>query len=389
MVRRGRELIQLPGPTNIPERVTRAMARPAVDFAGPEFTSMARGALEDLKKIFQTKAEIYAWSAVGHGGWEVAFANLLSPGDVLLVPDTGRFGQGWAEMATALGIEVMSQPTDQRRPLDAAAIEAALRADKAQCIKAVAMVQIETSTGIIHDVQAVRRAIDAASHPALLLVDAVASLGCVDLPMDAWGVDLVLTASQKGLMMPPGLTFVAASDRAKRVADNGGSPRKYWDWRGRDGVESYYWFYGTPPMQMMFGLREALDMLLEEGLPNVFGRHARLAGAVRAAVSHWATDGALEFHCVDPTGRSDAVTAVRFPKGGDPDALRRRCRDELSVCFGAGIGSFSGQMIRIGHLGDLNEPMILGALASLELAMRREGIAVTPGGVTAAIAALT
>lgn len=387
-VRRGRELIQLPGPTNIPEAVTRAMARPAEDFAAPEFSAMARGCLEDLKQVFATKAEVHAWSAVGHGGWEVALTNLMAPGDTALIPDTGRFATAWAEMARGLGIQTIEVPGDHRRPIDPNAIEDALRADPERRIRAVGMVQVETSTGILHDVQAVRAAIDAAGHPALLLVDAVASLGAINLPMDEWGVDLVLTASQKGLMLPPGLAFVAAGERAKTIAAKGGSPRKYWDWRGREGSESYYWFYGTPPMQMIHGLRVALDMLLQETMAGVHARHRRLAGAVRAAVEHWSAEGGVAFHCLVPAARSDVVTAIRFPKGGDPEAIRRRCRNEFSVAFGGGIGPFAGQLMRLGHLGDLNENMILGALGVLELALRKEGVAHQPGGVSAAVAAL-
>lgn len=388
MVRRGRELIQLPGPTNIPERVLRAMHRPATDFAAPEFTRLARGCLDDLRRVFQTAGEVYAYVALGHGTWEVALENLVARGGRVLIPETGRFSESWKEMAQALGAEVVETRPYWREPLDPAEIEAILRADRPHSIAAVMMVQVETSTGILHDVAAVRRAVEAAGHPALLVVDAVASLACVDLPMDAWSVDVVLTASQKGLMLPPGLAFVAVGERARRRAVDHGAPRQYWDWRIRHGEESYLWFYGTPPIPMIYGLREALDMLFEEGLPNVFARHRRLAEATRRAVLHWSEGGAFEPQCTVPEARSDVVTALRFADGYDPDVLRMHCRDRLSVAFGGGIGRFRGRLLRIGHLGDLNEPMILGALATLETGMRQLGIPHRPGGVGAAIAEL-
>lgn len=385
MLLRGRPFIQLPGPTNIPDRVLAAMHRPAVDFAGSGFTAMTRGCLEDLRKVFQTDGEVFAYVALGHGMWEVALDNLVAPGETVLVVDTGRFSEGWCELVRAQGVEVVTTPPFLRRSVDPAAVEEALREDRQHRIRAVLMVQIETSTGVQHDVRAVRRAIDAAGHPALLVVDAVASLACVDLPMDAWGVDVAFTASQKGLMMPPGMGFVAVGERAREAGERNTAPRRYWDWRSRRGDESYLWFYGTPPMQMLWGLRAALDMLLEEGLPAVFARHHRLAEAARQAVAHWGAEGALEFQAEVPEDRSDAVTAVRF-KAGDPDAVRLHCRDRLQVAFGGGLGSFRGQLLRIGHLGDLNEPMLLGALAVLETALRREGVPHRPGGVGAAVA---
>jgi alanine-glyoxylate transaminase/serine-glyoxylate transaminase/serine-pyruvate transaminase len=384
MLRRGRQFIQLPGPTNVPHRILSAMHHPMVDFSGAEFTTMARGCLDELRRVFQTEGPIYAYSANGHGGWEIVFDNLIAPGETILIPETGRFSRSWAEMAEALGIRVETTAAFHHRPLDPAAIEAVLRADAGGRIKAVAMVHVETSTGITHDVRGVRDAIDAAAHPALLLVDAIASLGCIDLPMDRWGVDLVVTASQKGLMLPAGMAFVAVGPRAQEVAAQGGAPRRYWDWRLREGDESYYWFYGTPPVQMMFGLRAALDMLFEEGLAGVFARHHRLAEATRRAVARWGENGDVAFQCVVPEARSDVVTALTFPSGADPDGLRAMCRDRLSVAFGAGIGPFTGQLLRIGHLGDLNEPMILGALGGLEVAMRASGVPHVAGGVDAA-----
>jgi alanine-glyoxylate transaminase/serine-glyoxylate transaminase/serine-pyruvate transaminase len=384
MPRRGRDFVQLPGPTNVPHRILSAMHHPMVDFAGAEFSAMARGCLDDLRHVFQTAGQVYAYSANGHGGWEIVFDNLLAPGETVLMPETGRFSQSWAEMARALGLKVTTTVPFHDRALDPAAVEAVLRADAGREIKAVAMVQVETSTGVTHDVRAVREAIDAAGHPALLVVDAIASLGCIDLPMDRWGVDLVVTASQKGLMMPAGMAFVAVGARARQIAEQGGAPRRYWDWRLREGDETYLWFYGTPPVQMMFGLHEALAMLFEEGLPNVFARHHRLAEAARRAVARWGESGDVAFQCVEPGARSDVVTALHFPCGADPDALRAMCRDRLSVAFGGGIGPFAGRLLRIGHLGDLNEPMLLGALGGLEVAMRASGVPHVGGGVDAA-----
>jgi alanine-glyoxylate transaminase/serine-glyoxylate transaminase/serine-pyruvate transaminase len=387
-VRRGRELIQLPGPTNIPERVLRAMNRQVVDFATPAFTAMARGCLDDLRRVFQTKGEIYGYASIGHGMWEVALANLVSPGESVLLPESGMFSFRWQEMAERLGVSVETIPGDWRHAVDPAAIEAHLRADREHRIRAVAVVQVETSTGIRNDIQAIRRAIDAAGHPALLIVDAIASLAVLDLPMDEWGCDVVLAASQKGLMMPPGMGFVAVGPKAERVAAEASTPRAYWDWRSRRGAYTYMWFHGTPPVHMLFALRESLDMLLEESLPAVFARHRRLARAVRAAVSRWAVAGGLEFQALDPAERSDAVTALRFADGLDPDRLRLHCHDRLSVAFGGGLGPLGGKVLRIGHMGDLNEPMILGALAVLETGLRELAFPHAPGGVTAAIEAL-
>ncbi len=388
MIRRGREFVQLPGPTNVPERVLRAMSRPATDFAAPDFARLARSAIDDLRSVFGTTGEVFAFVALGHGVWEAALANLIAPGETVLVAEAGRFARGWRIVAEAIGAKVVRIEGDPRRAVDPGAIGEALAADRERRIRAVMVVHIETSTGIVNDIPAVRRVLDAADHPALLLVDAVASLAVCPLPMDRWGVDLAIAASQKGLMMPPGLGFVAVGPRAAERAETGGAPRRYWDWRIRRGSESYEWFYGTPPVQMMYGLREALDMLFEEGLAHVLARHRRLADAVRAAVARWSEAGVIEFHATEPAERCDAVTALRLPEEAGADAIRAFCRDRLSVAFGGGLPPFEGEMIRIGHLGDLNEPTILGALAALELGFRRFGVDHAPGGVEAAIGSL-
>ena len=388
MIRRGRAFVQLPGPTNIPERVLRAMSRPATDFAAPDFVALARSAIDDLRRVFATEGEVFAFVSLGHGVWEAALANLVAPGEAVLVAEAGRFARGWRIVAEAIGAEVVRVEGDLRRAVDPSAVAEALAADRERRIRAVLVVHIETSTGIVNDIPAIRRAIDEVGHPALLLVDAVASLAVCELPMDRWGVDLALAASQKGLMMPPGLGFVAVGPRAAARAETGGAPRRYWDWRIRRGPDSYEWFYGTPPVQAMYGLREALDMLFEEGLERVHARHRRLATAVRAAVARWSEAGTVAFHALEPAERCDAVTALRLPPEARADEIRAFCRDRLSVAFGGGLPPFEGRMIRIGHLGDLNEPMILGALAALELAFVRFGVPHAPGGVEAAIASL-
>jgi alanine-glyoxylate transaminase/serine-glyoxylate transaminase/serine-pyruvate transaminase len=388
-VRRGRELLQLPGPTNVPERVLRAMNRPLVDFASPEFTAMIRGCLQELRLVFQTSGEVFGYVALGHATWEAALANLVRPGETVLVADTGMFARRWHDAAEGLGVVVQGFAADWQHPLDATLIEEALRADREHRIKAVLQVHIETSTGLAHDVAAVRRAIDRAGHPALLVVDAIASLAVMDLPMDAIGADVVLAASQKGLMLPPGLGFVAVGERARHAAQGGGLPRRYWDWGSRRGDQPYMWFCGTPPVSMLFGLRESLTMLFEEGLPAVFARHRRLAEAARRAVGRWAEAGALDFYVQEPAARSDAVTALAFAEGHDPDPVRLACRDELGVAFGGGIGPLAGRVLRIGHLGDLNESMLLGALGTLEIGLRRHGVPLGEGGLAAAVTFLT
>lgn len=388
-VRRGREFVQLPGPTNIPERVLRVLGTPATDFSAPEFTALVRSCLVDLGRIFRTSGEVFAFAALGHGAWEAALVNLFVPGETVLIPRTGRFSESWREMAEGLGIRTLAVEGDMRRAVDPEAIGAALRADGGRGIAGVLVVHIETSTGVVNDLRALRAAIDTAGHPALFVVDAVASLAVSDLRMDEWGIDAALAASQKGLMGPPGLSFLALGGRALARAAGNPAPRRYWDVGPRRGaVESYAHFFGTPPLQLVRALREALDMIIEEGLEEVLRRHRRLASAVRAAVARWAEAGALDIFARDPEARSDAVTAIDFPPEYRPDAVRAFCRDRLSVAFGAGLPPFSGRMLRIGHLGDLNEPMILGALGALELALRLHGVPHAPGGVEAAIAAL-
>jgi alanine-glyoxylate transaminase / serine-glyoxylate transaminase / serine-pyruvate transaminase len=388
MLQRGRIFLATPGPTNVPDRVLRAMHRAAEDFAAPPFSQTARSCLDDLGKVFRTAGEVFCFIGNGHAAWEVPLVNLLEPGDAVLVPVTGRFSQSWGEMAEQLGLATQRLELPRDLPVDPAVIEAALRADEARRIKAVLVVHNENATGIVSDMAAIRAAIDAAGHPALYLVDAISSLAIEPFAMDEWGIDCALTASQKGLMLPPGLAFVAMNDRALAAAEACAHPRRYFDIAFRRGEQTYQWFHGTPPLQQIWGLRESLDMIQEEGLDAVIARHRRLADAVRACVARWTEAGALSFHCPVPEARSNAVTTIRTAPGIDPDAMRRLARDRYQTALGAGLGDLEGTAFRIGHLGDLNEPMILGTLAAVELALARTGIAHAPGGLDAAIASL-
>lgn len=388
MLQRGRIFLATPGPTNVPDRVLRAMHRAAEDFAAPPFSAVARSCLDDLGRVFRTAGEVFCFIGNGHAAWEVPLVNLLEPGDRVLAPITGRFSQSWAEMAEKLGLVTERLDLPRDRPVDPAAIEAALAADKGQRIKAVLAVHNENATGIVSDMAAIRGAIDAAGHPALFMVDAISSLAIEPFAMDDWGIDCALTASQKGLMLPPGLCFVAMNDSALAITERCTHPRRYFDVAFRRGQQSYQWFHGTPPLQQIWGLRESLDMLFEEGLEAVIARHARLADAVRACVGRWTEAGALSFHCPVPEARSNAVTTIRTAPGIDPDAMRRLARDRYMTPLGAGLGDLDGTAFRIGHLGDLNEPMILGTLATVELALRRSGIACGEGGLAAAIESL-
>lgn len=388
MLPRGRIFLATPGPTNVPDRVLRAMHRASEDFAAPLFGATTKACLEDLARVFRTSGRVFCFIGNGHAAWEVPLVNLVEPGDAVLVPVSGRFSQSWAEMAECLGLSTIRLDQPRDRPLDPAAIETALRADKGQKIKALLAVQTETATGVTSDMVAIRKAIDAVGHPALFVVDAIASLAAEPFAMDEWGIDCALTASQKGLMLPPGLAFVALNERALAIAETCRHPRRYFDLNFRRGAQTYQWFHGTPPLQQIWGLRESLDMLFEEGLDAVVARHRRLADAVRACVACWAEGDALDFHCPDPAARSNAVTAIRTSPGIDPDAIRGLARDRYQTALGAGIGDLEGKAFRIGHLGDLNEPMILGTLAATELALRHLGVSHGSGGLEAAIESL-
>ena len=384
-VRNGREFLSIPGPTTVPDEVLSAMHRPAIEIYSGALEDITTTCLEDLRRVFRTRGRTYIYAANGHGAWEAALVNVLSRGDKVLVLESGIFAVGWGEMAAMLGVEVERLPGDWRRAVDPAAVEARLREDKAGEIKAVLVVQVDTASAVVNDIPAIRKAMDAAGHPALLMADAIASLGTMAFEMDDWGVDVAVTGSQKGLMTPPGLSFVAAGDKAVAAHQNAGLRTRYWDWTVREGDLHYHKYCGTPPEHMLFALRKALDLLFEEGLENVFERHRLLAEAVRRAVGVWAEGGALEFNVTEPAERADAVTTVLMNDGRDPKSLLDYCDRKCGVVLGIGIGDSSGKAFRIAHMGHINAPMILGTLGAVEIGLGALGIPHGKGGVQAAI----
>jgi alanine-glyoxylate transaminase / serine-glyoxylate transaminase / serine-pyruvate transaminase len=382
-VRHGREFLAIPGPTTVPDEVLRAMHRPAIDIYSGDLVKLTESCLSDLKHIFRTDGHIYIYAANGHGAWEAALCNVLSRGDKVLVCQSGLFAVGWGEMAQVLGVEVEILPGDWRRAVDPAAVEARLKADTAGEIKAVLVVQIDTASSVVNDIAAIRGAIDAAGHDALYLVDTIASLATMHFDMDGWRVDVAVAGSQKGLMTPPGLGFIAASDKALAAHARADLVTRYWDWTFRDGEEHYMKYCGTPPEHLMFGLRRALDLLLAEGLGKVIERHRLLAGAVHAAVDTWRQGGAVDFNIEKPQERSAAVTTVLCP-GCAPSALLDFCRETCGVTLGLGIGGMGDKAFRIAHMGHVNAPMVLGTLGSIEVALVALGIPHGEGGVQAA-----
>ncbi|MBT5432496.1 MAG: aminotransferase class V-fold PLP-dependent enzyme [Alphaproteobacteria bacterium] len=387
-VRQGREFLSIPGPTTVPDRVLSAMHHPAVDIYAGELLETTMTCLGDLKKIFRTQGETYIYAANGHGAWEASLTNCLSRGDKVLVLESGLFAVVWGEMAGVLGLDAEILPSRPRRAVDPEALEARLRADSHGEIKAVLTVQIDTASGVVNDIPALRRAIDHAGHDALLMVDTIASLACMPFEMDAWGVDVAIAGSQKGLMVPPGLSFVAANDKARQRHQSAALITRYWDWTMREGPEHYMKYCGTAPEHMLFGLRESLDMLLEEGLDNATHRHALLAGATRAAVACWGQGGTMEFNILEDAERSNSVTTVRI-NGADPARLLEFCKDHCGVILGIGIGpELTGKAIRIAHMGHVNAPMILGTLGVLETALVALDIDHGRGGIEAATASL-
>ena len=384
-VSRGYHFFINPGPTNIPERVLRAMDRGAIDFNGAQFRAITEECFAGLKRIFKTEQTILAYAASGHGAWEAALVNLFSPGDKLLVVESGFFSLNWGLRGEAFGLEVETLPNDWRRAADPAKLENRLREDREHAIKAVLVVHNETSTGVVNDIPALRRAIDAARHPALFLVDTISSLASMDFRMDEWGVDVVVAGSQKGLMLPTGMAFTGISARAIAATAEAKLPRVYWDWRRLLGGSSQSVWNGTAPVHFFYGLQEALRMLEEEGLDQVFARHHRLAEATRRAVRAWRGNEGPEIYAIDPPAQSDSITAVQLPEGYDADNTRQLCLDKFNVSLGGGLDRLRGRIIRIGHLGDLNEPMILGAIAAVEMAMELTGVPHGRGGVQAAM----
>lgn len=384
----GRHFLAIPGPTVIPDRVLRAMNVPMINIYEGPLIETTHSLFPDLKQLAGTAGEAIMYIANGHGAWEGALANIVHPGDEVLVLESGRFAVGWGAMAEQRGAVVHTVPAPPRRGVDPSAVEARLKQDTSHAIQAVLVVQVDTATGVWNDIRAIRRAMDAAGHPALLMVDCIACFGCVPFEMDEWGVDVMVAACQKGLMTPPGLGFVFAGERAMAVRHARGCTSAYWDWLPRANPDMYYkLFCGTAPVQHIFGLREALDMMAEEGKDAIFDRHARIAGAVRAAVARWGEGGPIECNIADRTARSNAVTTI-VTGDIDAQALRRICEDDLSVTLGLGIGMDMQSTFRIGHMGHVNEPMILGTLGAVEMALTRMGAPFASGGVDAAVAAL-
>jgi alanine-glyoxylate transaminase/serine-glyoxylate transaminase/serine-pyruvate transaminase len=385
VVRAGREFLAIPGPTTMPDEVLRAMHRPALDIYSDTMVQLTHSLLSDLSRMFATKGHSYIYIANGHGAWEAVLSNVLSRGDKILVLESGRFAVNWGRAAAAMGVEVESLEGDWRRAVRPAEVEARLRLDKEHAIKAILTVQVDTASGAINDIAAIGQAIKASGHPALFIVDAVASLGCMPFEMDAWGIDVAMSGSQKGLMAPPGLGFVAANDRAREVHKTAGLRTPYWDWTERDGPEHYRKYAGTAPVHLLFALRQALDMLFDEKLENVFRRHSLLAEAVRRAVAVWSEGQVLGFNIAEPGERSDTVTTVVMGNGYDPETLLRYCKEKCGVVLGVGIGDLSGQAFRIAHMGHVNAPMILGTVGVIEVGLNALGIPHGEGGLEAAV----
>jgi alanine-glyoxylate transaminase/serine-glyoxylate transaminase/serine-pyruvate transaminase len=379
--RAGRHFLQIPGPTNVPDRVLRAIDRPTIDHRGPDFGELGSEVLANLRRIFQTAGPVVIYPASGTGAWEAALTNTLSTGDTVLMCRTGWFATLWQEMAVRLGFVPMFVETDWRRGADVPGLSAALSADGAHKIKAVCVVHNETSTGCASRVDEVRAALDAARHPALLMVDTISSLASMDYRHDAWGVDVTVAGSQKGLMLPPGLSFNAVSDKALRAAETARSPRSYWDWRPMLEANKTGYFPYTPGTNLLYGLNEAVKMLLEEGLENVFARHDRHAEAARRAVHAWG----LEVQCADPRHYSSSLTAVRLPEGHSADGLRATILEKYNMSLGNGLGILKDRVFRIGHLGDFNDLQLIGTLGGVEMGLRSAGVPHKTGGAQAAI----
>src|SRR5262245_11424591 len=383
-IAKGREFLTIPGPTNIPDAVLAAMHRPAIDIYSGEMLGLTHSLHEDLPKVFRTSGRTYIYAANGHGGWEAAISNVLSRGETVLVLESGVFALGWGEMAAMMGAKVEVLKGDWRRAVDPAAVAQRLESDTNHEIKAILVVQVDTASGVVNDLPAIRKAIDSARHPALLMVDAVASLGCMPFEMDAWGVDVAMSGSQKGLMTPPGLAFVAATERAHAAHQKADLRTRYWDWTFRQGQAHYQKYGGTPPEHLLFALRKALDLLLTEGLELAGRRHALLAEATRRAVERWSEGGAVAFNIVNPTERANPITNV-LVLDRDPQPLLDYCREQCGVVLGVGIGGLSGRAFRIAHMGHVNAPMVLGTLGVIELALGALGIPHGTGGVQRAI----
>lgn len=382
----GIRLLHSPGPSNVPKAVMDAMTNQPIDMGDPRVDACIDACEDGLRSLLNApSAEVFMYAANGHGVWEAMIVNLLAPGQKVLILGTGHFSDSWALMAEAMGAVVLRTPYQEGYPIDLAAVQDALRADTKHEIVAVFAVHTDTASSTTSDVLALRKAIDATKHPALFVVDVVASLGAVPFEMEKWGVNAVIGASQKGLMVPPGVGFCAADARAMEVCAANPAPRFYWDWLRRRKGPSYSRFCGTAPQNLLFGMQASFGLLAKEGLANVHARHARLAGAVQAAVQSWSEAGNLQFLCRVPEARSVSVTAVLVKPGIDPELIRKTARDQFQVLIAGGLGPFAGRVFRIGHLGDLNPAMILGCLSGVEAAMQSLGINVGERGVRSAV----
>ena len=380
-IRSGRHFLQIPGPTNVPDRVLRAIDSPTIDHRGPAFQQLGHDVLEGMRNIFKTASPVIIFPASGTGAWEAALVNTLSPGDKVLMYETGQFATLWQKLASKLGLVVDFVAGDWRHGVDAAVLAEHLGADTDKQIKAVCVVHNETSTGITSNIPGVRAVLDEIGHPALLMVDTISSLGSIDYRHDDWGVDVSVGGSQKGLMLPPGLSFNAISEKALAATKAANLPVSYWSWADMLQPNREGFFPYTPATNLLFGLRESISMLLEEGLDQVFARHTRLAEATRRAVAAWG----LELLCLEPLNYSDALTAVRMPSGFDADEFRKVVLDEFDMSLGNGLGKVAGEVFRIGHLGSFNELMMVGTLAGVEMGLAAGGVPHHPGGVAAAM----
>jgi len=381
----GRHFLQIPGPTNVPERILRAMAQPTIDHRSAEFGRLGLELLDGLKGIFKTSGNIVIFPGSGTGAWEAALVNTLSPGDKVLMFETGHFATLWRQMAEKLGLDVDFVPGDWRHGVDPDGLQAKLNDDRHHLIKAVTVVHNETSTGVTCRIDSLRKAIDRCGHPALLLVDTISSLGSIDYRHQEWGVDVTVAGSQKGLMLPPGLSFNAISEKALAASASARLPKSYWDWQPMLAANKTGFFPYTPATNLLYGLREALRMLGEEGLENVFARHDRHAEATRRAVRAWG----LEILCLNPAEYSSALTAVLLPAGHDADELRNLILDRFNMSLGSGLGRLQRKVFRIGHLGDFNDLMLAGTLSGVEMGMALAGIPKSASGVEAALEYLT
>jgi len=379
--RSGRHFLQIPGPTNVPGRILRAIEQPTIDHRGPDFAKLGHEVLDGLKEIFKTKQPVIIYPASGTGAWEAALVNTLSAGDRVLMAETGQFAVLWKKLAEKLGLKVEFLPGDWRHSVDTAQIEQHLANDPGHTIKAVCVVQNETSTGVASDVAATRQVMNQTGHPALLMVDTISSLASMDYRHDEWGVDVTIAGSQKGLMLPPGLSFNAVSEKALSAGESATLPRAYWNWTDMLSANRNGFFPFTPATNLLYGLRESIGMLLEEGLDNVFARHARHAEATRRAVTAWG----LEIVCKQPYAFSDSLTAIMLPDGHDADALRQIILDRFDMSLGTGLGKFAGKIFRIGHLGDFNDLALAGTLSGVEMGLSLAGVPHNKGGINAAL----